>query len=108
MSTGVGSLVYENLNSHFNLCSMRNMPGIMSRMLPLPVSLDEELASIILPSASQISSQASFTHYFELIGGVVAADRCLCGAEVMWGWVARGEGRESVRLLVSEFGPMEF
>ncbi|KAL6633940.1 hypothetical protein ACP70R_026611 [Stipagrostis hirtigluma subsp. patula] len=34
------------------LQSMSQMPGIMSKMPPLPVSLDEKLASCILPGAS--------------------------------------------------------
>ncbi|CAA2994790.1 Hypothetical predicted protein [Olea europaea subsp. europaea] len=35
------------------LNEMRSMPGIMSRMPPLPVIINEELASSILPSSSQ-------------------------------------------------------
>lgn len=93
VSTGAESSVYKNPNSHFDLCSMGNMPGIMSRMYPLPVSLNEELASIALPNASQVISQASFTCYFELIRGVVVENRSLCGAGMMWGGVRTGEGR---------------
>ncbi|KAK4380496.1 hypothetical protein RND71_002358 [Anisodus tanguticus] len=33
--------------------NMRNMPGIMSQMPPLPVLLNEELASSVLPSTTQ-------------------------------------------------------
>jgi hypothetical protein len=33
---------------------MREMPGIMSRMPPLPVSIDEDLANSILPSTIQV------------------------------------------------------
>ncbi|KAL3510117.1 hypothetical protein ACH5RR_029518 [Cinchona calisaya] len=35
------------------LNDMRNMPGIMSQMPPLPVFINEELASSILPSSAQ-------------------------------------------------------
>ncbi|KAL3731165.1 hypothetical protein ACJRO7_028093 [Eucalyptus globulus] len=35
------------------LKNMRDMPGIMSQMPPLPVSIDEDLASTILPNISQ-------------------------------------------------------
>ncbi|KAL6567917.1 hypothetical protein OROGR_001585 [Orobanche gracilis] len=35
------------------LNDMRNMPGIMSRMPPLPVLLNEDLASSIFPHSSQ-------------------------------------------------------
>ncbi|XP_027186010.1 uncharacterized protein [Cicer arietinum] len=35
-----------------DLCSMREMPGIMSQMPPLPVSIDEDLASSLLPNKS--------------------------------------------------------
>jgi hypothetical protein len=31
------------------------MPGIMSQMLPLPVSIDEDLASSILHNKTQVS-----------------------------------------------------
>lgn len=35
---------------------MADMPGLMSRMLPLPVSVNEEdLANSILPYATQVS-----------------------------------------------------
>lgn len=44
----------------FNACSMRKMPGIMSRMPPLPVLLNEELASSIFPCSSQVSHSCSF------------------------------------------------
>lgn len=36
------------------LCSMRDTPGIMSQMPPLPVSIDEDLANTILPNISQV------------------------------------------------------
>lgn len=36
---------------------MRDMPGIMSQMPPLPLSIDDDLANSILPSTSQV------THY---------------------------------------------
>ncbi|OVA08934.1 Protein of unknown function DUF3755 [Macleaya cordata] len=35
------------------LNNMRDMPGIMSQMPPLPVSINQELANIILPSTAQ-------------------------------------------------------
>lgn len=35
------------------LKNMRDMPGIMSQMPPLPVSIDEDLANTILPNISQ-------------------------------------------------------
>ncbi|GER51855.1 hypothetical protein STAS_29273 [Striga asiatica] len=38
------------------LLSMRNMPGVMSQMPPLPVLLDVQLANSILPLSSQVSS----------------------------------------------------
>ncbi|KAL7132209.1 hypothetical protein ABFS83_12G056300 [Erythranthe nasuta] len=38
------------------LNDMRNMPGIMSRMPPLPVLLNEELASSIFPHSAQFPS----------------------------------------------------
>ncbi|KAK4479669.1 hypothetical protein RD792_015198 [Penstemon davidsonii] len=41
----------NNLDTILN--DMRNMPGIMSRMPPLPVLLNEELASSIFPRSSQ-------------------------------------------------------
>ncbi|KAL5983135.1 hypothetical protein ACLOJK_017217 [Asimina triloba] len=41
------------------LNDMREMPGIMSQMPPLPVSLNEELANTIIPSSAQARSQAS-------------------------------------------------
>ncbi|XP_011070485.1 uncharacterized protein LOC105156132 [Sesamum indicum] len=41
----------NNLTTILN--DMKNMPGIMSRMPPLPVLLNEELASSIFPCASQ-------------------------------------------------------
>lgn len=34
---------------------MNEMPGIMSHMPPLPVSINEDLFNSILPSASQVS-----------------------------------------------------
>ncbi|XP_058090404.1 uncharacterized protein LOC131236897 [Magnolia sinica] len=40
------------------LNDMRDMPGIMSHMPPLQVSINEELASTILPGTVQASSQA--------------------------------------------------
>ncbi|XP_058098028.1 uncharacterized protein LOC131243001 isoform X2 [Magnolia sinica] len=39
------------------LNDMREMPGIMSQMPPLPVSLNEELANTFLPSTAQLTSQ---------------------------------------------------
>ncbi|XP_016486762.1 uncharacterized protein LOC107807001 isoform X2 [Nicotiana tabacum] len=42
----------NNLSAILN--DMGNMPGIMSQMLPLPVFLNEELASSLLPSPAQI------------------------------------------------------
>ncbi|XP_059308915.1 uncharacterized protein LOC132060067 [Lycium ferocissimum] len=41
----------NNLTAVLN--NMKNMPGIMSQMPPLPVFLNEELASSLLPSSSQ-------------------------------------------------------
>nr|AFK46192.1 unknown [Lotus japonicus] len=38
----------HNLNSILN--DMRRVPGIMSQMPPLPVTIDEDLASSILPN----------------------------------------------------------
>ncbi|XXG60253.1 hypothetical protein AAC387_Pa04g2209 [Persea americana] len=49
-------LARNNITSILN--DMRNTPGIMSRMSPLPVSLNEELTSIALPNPSQVISQA--------------------------------------------------
>ncbi|CAI9096947.1 OLC1v1033218C5 [Oldenlandia corymbosa var. corymbosa] len=43
----------SNLTTILN--DMRNMPGIMSQMPPLPVCLNEELANCVLPSSSQVS-----------------------------------------------------
>ena len=45
-------------NAYFNLCSMREMPGIMSHMPPLPVSMNEELANSIFTNTSQVISHA--------------------------------------------------
>ncbi|WJX10533.1 hypothetical protein P8452_01242 [Trifolium repens] len=38
------------------LDDMREMPGIMSQMLPLPVSIDEDLACSILPNKTQLGN----------------------------------------------------
>ncbi|KAG5608598.1 hypothetical protein H5410_019879 [Solanum commersonii] len=42
----------NNLTAILN--KMKNMPGIMSQMPPLPVFLNEELASSLLPSSAQL------------------------------------------------------
>ncbi|KAA8532309.1 hypothetical protein F0562_032342 [Nyssa sinensis] len=47
------------------LNDMREMPGKMSRMPPLPVSINEELANSILTSTTQDSDQ-NFNNYDEL------------------------------------------
>lgn len=38
---------------------MRDMPGIMSQMPPLPVSINEDLANSILPNTTQVT----FLHF---------------------------------------------
>lgn len=35
---------------------MKEMPGIMSRMLPLPVAINDDLASRLFSSTSQVRS----------------------------------------------------
>ncbi|XP_022892109.1 uncharacterized protein LOC111406997 [Olea europaea var. sylvestris] len=46
----------NNINTVLN--EMRSMPGIMSQMPPLSVIINEELASSILPSSSQVILQS--------------------------------------------------
>ncbi|KAF9592525.1 hypothetical protein IFM89_015219 [Coptis chinensis] len=41
----------------FQHISMRAMPGIMSQMPPLPVSVNEELANIVLPNTPRAFSR---------------------------------------------------
>ncbi|KAH0729487.1 hypothetical protein KY289_000675 [Solanum tuberosum] len=50
------------------LNDMRNMPGIMSQMPPLPVLLNEELASSVLPSTTQV---------IRLLHTILANDVCV-------------------------------
>ncbi|CAJ2674161.1 uncharacterized protein LOC123912470 isoform X2 [Trifolium pratense] len=50
------------------LDDMREMPGIMSQMLPLPVSIDEDLACSILPNKTQEFYEGCETE--ELITGI--------------------------------------
>ena len=45
------------------LCSMWDMPGIMSQMPPLPIEINEELADAILPCINQVS----FSRIFDLL-----------------------------------------
>ncbi|KAH8500450.1 hypothetical protein H0E87_015629 [Populus deltoides] len=45
---------YTRNNITAILNDMREMPGIMSRMPPLPVSIDEDLANSILPNTIQV------------------------------------------------------
>ncbi|KAJ0038429.1 hypothetical protein Pint_22613 [Pistacia integerrima] len=40
------------------LNDMRDMPGIMSQMPPLPVSINDDLANSILPHTTQVSFHA--------------------------------------------------
>lgn len=44
----------NSLNFDFIFHSMSNMPGIMSRMPALPLSINNELANSILPGTSQV------------------------------------------------------
>ena len=47
------------LNYTVTFCSMRDMPGLMSQMPPLPVSVNEDLANSILPAAINVLPSAT-------------------------------------------------
>ncbi|PKA65176.1 hypothetical protein AXF42_Ash013297 [Apostasia shenzhenica] len=54
IATNIESLQNLNVSSNVQLfSSMRYMPGIMSQMPPLPISVNDELLREILPNASQ-------------------------------------------------------
>lgn len=42
---------------------MRSMPGVMSRMPPLPVLLNEELATRMFPNSSQVLATAILEYF---------------------------------------------
>ncbi|MBA0738581.1 hypothetical protein Gogos_011916 [Gossypium gossypioides] len=48
------------------LNDMRDMPGLMSRMPPLPVSINDDLAISILPGATQ-TVNPPFCYYYQLM-----------------------------------------
>ncbi|KAK8537381.1 hypothetical protein V6N12_043546 [Hibiscus sabdariffa] len=49
----------NNITTMIN--DMRDMPGLMSHMLPLPVSVNEDLANSILHSATQVDDDSRLT-----------------------------------------------
>ncbi|KAF8398758.1 hypothetical protein HHK36_014616 [Tetracentron sinense] len=55
----------ELVNLFYTHFDMRDMPGIMSEMPPMPVSINEELASSILPNTSQMEMLEKWCfHYY--------------------------------------------
>lgn len=55
----------KNKTFPFSSCSMRNTPGIMSQMPPLPVLLNEELVCSIFPHSSQVRPALSPHEYHQ-------------------------------------------
>ncbi|KAG8475570.1 hypothetical protein CXB51_032368 [Gossypium anomalum] len=58
------------------LKDMRDMPGLMSHMLPLPVSVNEDLANSMLCSATQISRNppsTSILHLMQRFSGSISS-----------------------------------
>ncbi|KAH7570736.1 hypothetical protein JRO89_XS05G0172900 [Xanthoceras sorbifolium] len=51
----------NNITSILN--DMRDMPGIMSQMPPLPVSINDDLANSILPNTTQVNSNSDCIVY---------------------------------------------
>lgn len=58
------------------MCSMRDMPGIMSQMPPLPVTIDEDLADSILTDTSKVSLMKMKIHILCLSSCTVCV--CVC------------------------------
>ncbi|XP_038992364.1 uncharacterized protein LOC120115830 isoform X2 [Hibiscus syriacus] len=54
LQDNIDHFCYARNNITTILNDMRAMPGLMSQMSPLPISVDEELANSILPDASQL------------------------------------------------------
>ncbi|XWS34315.1 hypothetical protein CRYUN_Cryun21dG0029700 [Craigia yunnanensis] len=52
------------------LNDMRDMPGLMSQMLPLPVSINEDLANSILPAATNVLPNATQSMIFGSPSGI--------------------------------------
>nr|GMD61507.1 fruit SANT/MYB Binding protein1 isoform X1 [Ipomoea batatas] len=68
--------------TYFYLCRMSNMPGIMSQMPPLPVFLDEELASSLLPNSTQAFFRLLYTTQVGSRGIKNTLDNLILEAEI--------------------------